>query len=78
MSAPTPDDELGVDRSDPGDLERPVSDEAGWSEIITPSLASIEKTLAMYRAVTARLCELKARMQAEECTDSKGGIQTDE
>jgi hypothetical protein len=78
MSAPTSEDELGVHRSDPGDLERPVSDEAGSPGIITPSLASIEKTLAMYRAVTARLRELNARMQAEECTDSKGGIQTDE
>jgi hypothetical protein len=78
MSAPTSDDELGVDRGDPGGFERPVCDEAGSPEIITPSLDTIKKTLAMYTRVTARLRELKARMQAEECTDPKRGIQTDE
>lgn len=72
MSASTSDeDERGVDRRDAGDIERSVPDEAESPDIITLSLGSIEKTLAVYTAVTELLRELKARMQAEACADSK-------
>lgn len=72
MSASTSDDdERGVDRRDAGDIERSVPDEAESLDIFTPSLDSIEKTLAVYTEVTKLLGELKARMQAEACADSK-------
>ena len=75
MSASTFDDgELGVDRLDGGDIESSVSDEAQSPDIVTPSLNSITKKLALYTAVTARLRELKTPMQAEERVDSKRGI----